>query len=98
MLTGWFGVQREREVTELARDAEQFVTQLRQTYPSIPSGSRLYVVEAPTFYKFFPSYLSPTVALYYADVETVAAFDGNIPEQLQSGDVVFRYSHEEAGR
>jgi len=83
-------VDIQNEQGDMAKDTENFISQLREQHPVIKPGSTLHL-EGP-----FPLgvryirdvYLPSLVGLYYEDVEVV---EGDVPRVLPEGDVVFAY-------
>ncbi|HLB29278.1 MAG TPA: hypothetical protein VJM69_04000 [Dehalococcoidia bacterium] len=69
-LLAWGTLYHQRDTTALARDSKALLTQLRETYPSLPEGSTLYVVNAPGAFLIDGNdwFLSPAVYWYYRDV------------------------------
>ena len=82
-------------VRERAQESEQFVQALRETYPSLPERSTLYVVGAPrTLRGFGDVHLLSCIQAFYGRVdaynvtgERAAALERSLDE----GDHVFRY-------
>ncbi len=61
------GHAHQRNLT--TKDNRAFITQLRASVPSVPPGSKLYIVNPPLNLAIFDAaWLEPAVQLYYGDV------------------------------
>jgi len=97
-LVGGLIVARDNigEVSARGMESERFVHALRETYPSLPEGSTLYVVGAPqTLTAFGDTYLLSSIQAFYGRVDAygVTEEEALVAEQsLDEGDHVFWYS------
>lgn len=91
-------LRHEKAVNREAHISEAFIHQLLQTYPSIPAGSTLYIVDPPEALLFDGDgfYLRSAVRLYYndKDLEVLNLTQDQYKEivsSLGSQDLVFFY-------
>jgi hypothetical protein len=93
-LAGWLGVDRQRDAEWGSNQSRDYMTQLRETYPSIPAGSTLHLVGLPRHLAnlvfFFDSYVTNLVGMYYQDIDVVVERDGTV-ESPGPRNVVFQY-------
>lgn len=77
-------VRHERNFNDNAHESEAVLNQLEETYPTLPVGSTLYVVDAPESMLFgdTPLYLEPAVRMYYPDVASVRNVSQSQYEEL----------------
>lgn len=66
-------LRHEHNFNDYAHESEAVLTQLQETYPTLPTGSTLYVVDAPkaTLFGDTPLFLEPAVRMHYPDVAGV---------------------------
>ena len=66
-------LRHEHNFNDYAHESEAVLTQLQETYPTLPTGSTLYVVDAPEAMLFgdTPLFLEPAVRMHYPDVAGV---------------------------
>ncbi len=93
----WGTLHHQGTFSEWPGDSEALVTQLQETYPSLPAGSNLYVVDPPRALFFADSalYLAPAVHWFYPEVDGVRNVTGSEYEEiaptLAGNDFVFFY-------
>jgi len=82
-------------VRERAQESERFVQALRETYPSLPERSTLYVVGAPgTLTGFGDVHLLSCIQAFYGRVDAYNVSEARaaaLERSLDEGDRVFRY-------
>ena len=86
--------ERSQEVG--AAQSRDFIEELRQTYPTLPEETTLYVVGAPFSLRIFGDvYLVKAVSLYYGDIAIRSVPENKAKEielSPQPNERVFRYS------
>ena len=86
--------ERSQEVG--AAQSRDFIEELRQTYPTLPEETTLYVVGAPFSLRIFGDvYLVKAVSLYYGDIAIRSVPENKAKEielSQQPNERVFRYS------
>lgn len=66
-------LRHEHNFNDNAHESDAVLTQIEETYPTLPAGSTLYVVDSPEAMLFgdTPLFLKPAVLMYYPDVAGV---------------------------
>lgn len=82
----WGTLHHQGSMAETGRDSQALLTQLRETYPSLPAGSTLYVVDAPPALLFAggPFFMTPAVQWYYPDVDTKVVAEDEVAQIASS--------------
>ena len=98
----WGTLHHERTFSDGARDGQLFLEQLRDTYPSLPEGSTLYVVNPPPTLLFAggPFFLTPAVQWYYPGVEAkniTAERAAEIAKTMSGQDHIIYYNSQSGG-
>ena len=79
-----------------AAQSQDFIEELRQTYPTLPADAALYVVDAPFSLRVFDNvYLVKAISLYYGDIRVEPVSQTRAQElelSPQPNERVFRYS------
>ncbi len=89
--------QNDQQVSAPAVESERFVQALRETYPSLPQGSTLYVVGAPRVmagFAFGEIYLVGSVQAFYGKVDPYAVSEQEaaaLEKSLDEGEYIFSY-------
>ncbi len=86
----------QQDLGRPSAESQDFIQELRQTYPALPENSTLYVVGVPLPLALFDGiYLKSVVSIYYGDVNLHRVTEEVARELEQSprpNDWVFRYS------
>lgn len=98
----WGTLHHMGNFSDGSRDSQLFIEQLRDTYPSLPEGSTLYVVDPPFTLLFAggPFFLTPAVQWYYPGVEAkniTAEEAADIASVMDDQDHIIFYDRQSGG-
>jgi hypothetical protein len=89
-------IKNEDAFAQNARQSHNFIEQLRQQYPVLPSGAAVYVVGTPmSLAAFVDTHLNSLGQVYYGDIRlgSVSEADAEAIERSgQANTFVFRYA------
>ena len=86
----------QQDLGRPSAESQDFIQELRQTYPALPENSTLYIVRVPLPLALFGGvYLKSVVSIYYGDVNVRRVSEDEAQELEQSpqpDERIFRYS------